>query len=635
MNVPGHGAVRDQKTLLKAFVSTFTSEEFMVDLVRIILHPSEFGAFTSEKSNSAIDYIRDFLKGLNDTARRLQLPTAKTIQSHIQVVNTLLTIRESSSSLLTYDNVFQHLATRDLTTTKMIQKAIEGKISEDDHFRKLTDNVIDIIHAYYEVISVSSTITLLDNLQESISDNNLTPFEALKNYKDLVITAYNDLSKLQSLSKAENVSDYFIISDEGSCDALAKSLVNYISKGFSVFKTGFEIFDNALNGVESSSIHLLAAPSNHAKSLMCINMCKRMIESNITDLDKKDAILFLTLEDDVNKLARRFISIFGNYKFDSIQQLYAKSYEVTRTQQIMGMTVDNSNNLVESIQKMFKNLLKDSLLKVTGGRCSLVIKHCNENTFSPGDLGKFIDRLKVEGYRTKLVFVDYIDTMIPTTSVFGNMKEYDTQGAIVQELRNLSRIHGIPIISPTQNQRDSEDMTKQQSNRLIGDSYKKIRYADFIYMMRMRSDKNFLSEGIREQVIAKKPAQDGIPQDTLSPQILSDKDRLYNVLVPLEIKITKSKDSEKDMSRFLLFCKENLRIYNNIDEYLRDSPALKANSDKLNKDVSLLINQAIQNVVTTDFIEDIMPVTAGMLDMVGSVELDSIFQQEPADGMFH
>ena len=197
MQIPGHGVVRDQRTLLKAFISTFTSEDFMVDLVRIILHPSEFGAFTSEKSNSAIDYIKDFLKGMGETARRLQLPTAKNIQSQIQVVNTLLTIRESSSSLLTYDNVFQHLATRDLITTKLIQKAIETKLTEDDQFRKLTDTVIDIIHAYYEVISVSSTITLLDNLQESISDNNLTPFEALKNYKDLVIAAYNDLSKLQ------------------------------------------------------------------------------------------------------------------------------------------------------------------------------------------------------------------------------------------------------------------------------------------------------------------------------------------------------------------------------------------------------------------------------------------------------
>jgi hypothetical protein len=307
----------------------------------------------------------------------------------------------------------------------------------------------------------------------------------------------------------------------------------------------------------------------------------------------------------VHKLARRFISVFGNYKFEIIRQLFAKAYEVTRSQQIMGMSMDNNENLITSLQKMFKNLLKSSLLKITQGKCSLVIKHCSENTFSPGDLGRFIDRLKVEGYKTKLVFVDYLDTMTPTTAVFGNKSEYDAQGQITQELRNLSRIHGIPVISPTQNQRDSEDVTKLQSNKLIGDSYKKIRYSDFIYMMRMREDKNFLSEGVRDQVIAKKK-QEAAPQDSVSPQVLAIKDKLADVLVPLEIKITKSKDSEKNKSRFLLFCKENLRIYNNIDEYIKDEPVLRVNSSKLEKDIDLLINQAITSVVTTDFM-NLMP----------------------------
>jgi len=62
--------------------------------------------------------------------------------------------------------------------------------------------------------------------------------------------------------------------------------------------------------------------------------------------------------------------------------------------------------LITSLQKMFKMLLKASLLKVTQGKCSLAIKHCNENTFSPGDLGRFVDRLKVDGYKIKLIFMD-------------------------------------------------------------------------------------------------------------------------------------------------------------------------------------------------------------------------------------
>lgn len=173
----------------------------------------------------------------------------------------------------------------------------------------------------------------------------------------------------------------------------------------------------------------------------------------------------------------------------------------------------------------------------------------------------------------------------------------------------------MPIISPTQNQRDSEDVTKLQSNKLIGDSYKKIRYSDFIYMMRMREDKNFLSEGVREQVVRVNKDHNS-SYDNVSPEILAIKDRLVDVLVPLEIKITKSKDSEKNMSRFLLFCKENLRIYNNIDEYIKDAPVLKTASAKLEKDIDLLVNQVVYSVVETDFM-DMMPITNS---------LDGLFQ---------
>ena len=202
----------------------------------------------------------------------------------------------------------------------------------------------------------------------------------------------------------------------------------------------------------------------------------------------------------------------------------------------------------------------------------------------------------------------------------------------MQELRNLSRIHGIPVISPTQNQRDSEDVTKMQSNKLIGDSYKKIRYSDFIYMMRMREDKNFLSEGVREQVVTKKKSADGMPQDSVSPEILAIKDRLIDVLVPLEIKITKSKDSEKNKSRFLLFCKENLRIYNNIDEYIKDAPMLKTASQKLEKDIDLLINQAVTSVVATDFME-IPTIETGLADVLFTDQA-KIFQVDNPSNLF-
>ena len=609
----GGVVTKDSKTLLKAFISTFTSEDFIVDIIRVTLYPSEFGAFSSDKTNSVVEYIKSFLKELSNMVYKLQLSNTKVIQSQIHVANTLLTIREASANFLTYDNVFQHLVSKDLATTKLVQKAIDNRITDSDEFRKQTDNIINIIHSYYEIMSVSSTVTLLDNLQDSIFENHLSPFEALKNYKDLVIAAYNDLSKLQSVTKEEKLADYFIISDESSCEELAKTLVHYISKGFSVFRTGFDTLDTILDGIESSSVHLISAPSNHGKSIFLINLCYRMIKNNLADFEKNDAILFITLEDDIYKLSRRFASIFGNYRFDTLKKLFAKSYEMTRATQLAGIPPDNDFKLIYSLEKMFQNILKTSVAKVTAGNVNLIIKHCNENEFTPGDLGRFIDRLKVEGYNIKMIFLDYIDCMNPTVYRFSNIKEYDTLGQVVQELRALSRIHKVPTISPTQSRKDAERTTTKLGNETTGDSYKKVRYTDFMYMCRMRSDLNFLSEEVRSFVIPRRSVENSNVIDFVNPELMKIKDQIVDTLIPFEFVITKSKDSEKEKVKYLLFCKHNLRIYNNVDEYIKDAPIIKTNSERLERDVQMLTDLAISSVST------------GMLEETFKVDSDSMF----------
>lgn len=300
---------------------------------------------------------------------------------------------------------------------------------------------------------------------------------------------------------------------------------------------------------------------------------------------------------DIYKLVRRFASIYGNYKFDSLKRLFAKSYEMTRATQIMDMSTEASARLYGNLDGVFKNVLKTSIAKVTQGKVNIAIKHCSENSFSPGDLGRFIDRLNIEGYKVKIVFVDYLDVMSATINRFGGaVKEYDILGQITQELRNLARIHKVPIISPTQNRRESENVNTKLSNEQTGDSYKKIRYSDFIYSCRLRPDLNFLSEGVRHHVITTKHNPDGTVVDFISPELIKIKESLFQVLVPFEVKITKSKDSERDSMKFFLFCKENLRMYNNVDEYIKDAPIIAINSEKLEKDISILTNLAITSV---------------------------------------
>jgi hypothetical protein len=583
-------AQQGSSSLLKGMMSKFITDDLFIDIINICLYPATFGVVTVGTHNSTVDYIREYLFDLNKVTKALKLGNTTLIQNNISLANTLLTIREQGSSILSYQNVFQHVPSQDLNTQTLIKRAIDNKLDSLDAFRKKTDYVLRMIGLYYELSNIKSSLVMMGNFEEYASNQDVSIFEVVKNWKDIVINFYNDLSKLQSINKAEAISDYFVICDKQSSDTLAETLFQYVSKEYSFFKTGFTLFDQYIEGFESSSVHLISAPSNHGKSIFMINLCHMMSRINKNDFQQGDAVVFVTLEDDIYKLSRRFMSIFGNYKYNLLRRVFKQGYEISKANEI----TDSKSNMGLKVKSMFKNLIDSSVTAVTNGKFAVIVKHENENIFSPGDLGRFLDRLRVEGWNPKMVYMDYVDCATPTIQRYTSVKDYDVQGQIVQELRNLSRAHKLPIITATQNSKISENMNVAMDNTQIGDSYKKVRYADFLYMCRMRRDLNPLADPVLSHVAD--PHLHMNQDHSLKPEILRLKQIITDVLIPFEVKITKSKEGAKDVSRFALFCTENLRIYNNIQEYIDDAKFLYPHSKRLEQDIKSLTDMAITSI---------------------------------------
>lgn len=580
-------------TLVKTFFGKFFDDALFVDLINVCLYPATFGTVTVGASNSTVQYIRDYLRDLDKIVKTLKIGNFNVLQNKIRLIDALLTIRESGSNILSYQNVFQHLPTQDVATQTLIKSAIDNRLDSIESFRKKTDYALNMINLFYELDHIKSSLILMSNFTDYAGNGDVSVFETVKNYKDIIINTYNDLSKLQSVNKAEARSDYFVLNDKASSEALADTLFKYVSEDYSFFKTGFDLFDKYIEGFESSSVHLISAPSNHGKSIFMINLCYLMSKININDFKPNDAVVFITLEDDIYKLSRRFMSIFGNYKYNLLRTVFKQSYEISRANEL----TDSSSTIGIKVKSMFKNLLDSSITVMTNGKFGIVVKHANENTFSPGDLGRFLDRLRVEGWNAKMVFMDYVDCAQPTIQRYSHIKDYDIQGQIVQELRTLSRTHKVPIISATQNSKISENMNMAMDNTQIGDSYKKVRFADFLYMCRMRRDLNPLTDPVLAHVI--NPAIHMV-NGQLSPELMKMKNMISEVLIPFEVKITKSKESGKDFTKFSLFCTENLRIYNNIQEFVDDAKLLYPNSKRLENDIKSLTDLAITSI-TDDF----------------------------------
>jgi len=187
--------------------------------------------------------------------------------------------------------------------------------------------------------------------------------------------------------------------------------------------------------------------------------------------------------------------------------------------------------------------------------------------------------LSIEGYNTKIVIVDYIDVMVPSNNRYSNFDDYNSQGQIVLELRGLSRSYSVPVITATQNTRASENTSYSLSNEQLGDSIKKLRYADYLYMIRMNRDINVDSDTVKKDI-------QGDDEDIDIFNMGSD---IFN-LIPFEFKITKAKEGRKNIHQYHLFNEKNLRICSTISSCKQDLIDMKKTQKKLDKYLILIDN---------------------------------------------
>jgi len=576
---------KDSNKTIKAFLANFVSDDFFEEIINLCVYPSDFGISSTGNNETVVQYIRNFLIDLDKTINNLKPGNIQNLKSNINMSKTILNVREYGNTVLTIDNVQNHVPNLGVPQQNILLKIKKSPISDDKKFGKKLEKIIYNIQVYYEVCSISSGILEFDQFSEYALSNNVSVYEATKTYKEKVINLYNDLNKLQSLNSIENEKDYYIISDKESVKELSETLVNYISESYSSFKTGYQIIDHALDGLESASLYLISAPSNHGKSIFMSNIFHQLVSNNHSNFESTDAVIFITLEDDIRKLTRRLCSIFGNFEQEAIKNMYLQGYEC--------MNANEGNNEVKNkFKEIMNNVITTSIYSKSKDKVQLIVKHCNENVFSAGDLSRFIDTIKVErGVTVKMVIIDYLDVMSPTMGSNGDT--YEKQGIITQELRALTRNHKLPVLTATQNKRDSENPNYRQSNNSIGDSYLKVRYSDFILMCRMDTSKDPFSSIVQNHCFS----QDHyINKDQINPKILKLKDQICQDLIPFECEITKSKEAGKGTMRFMLFCSHNLKIYDNIQQYLDDMPKMKKKSKKLQSDIDILQDMSLSSV---------------------------------------
>ena len=317
-----------------------------------------------------------------------------------------------------------------------------------------------------EIRGIQKTLLDWDDLLDQ-AENDKTPLlNMAMHYRELLLNSYSELSSLKVVNKVNDLSDYILISDEASVEVLSRNIIQYLATGYSFYKSGYNLIDSNIGGIESSNVHIICGPSNNAKSIFMINLAWQMILNNIHEMSETDAFLFYTLEDDIYKLMRRFFAIFGNYDAAIVKTLFIKISSILKKQKIT-RTHDN-HPISEEVTKLMSSVIINAILKVTGKKIQLLISQGSKtgDQTTPSDIIKFIEIRRCAGINIKSVFIDYIDIMAPSNSKYTDYNDYNSHGMIVQELRNIAGEYGVPVITITQGTRESENVAVMSNSNM-------------------------------------------------------------------------------------------------------------------------------------------------------------------------
>ena len=424
-----------EATIYDSFLVKYTNKEFFSKFLNVCLYQADLSAISGINKNSeVIKYFKSFLNLLSEdikssTSINIQ---QKPLLSTISTLKKVLDIKEDPAArLLTYDTVDKHFQNNsNIFCSRVIEHVKENRISNFQTFKSELEDISKLIQVYTELKQLKLILDELDFLKQESSSDNLSALNLLKNCKNIITKAHSIFSTLKSVGDDEEIEKYLEFYDESSNQTVVGNLFKYLTKSFNFFKTGYKLLDDNIDGIESSSVYIVSAASNNGKSLYIINLMRNIILNDLNKFESNDIILFVTLEDDIYKVYRRFLSIFGNISTKLAKKLFVHCASIIQESKDIDIKF---KNIEHDINRLFEKITQKAIYNTTKGRCRLGLIYSNNQDYTMADISRFIDKKKSEGLNVKAVFIDYLDYMLPSNASIKDKEgsQYSSHGQIV------------------------------------------------------------------------------------------------------------------------------------------------------------------------------------------------------------
>ena len=371
------------------------------------------------------------------------------------------------------------------------EKLVDGQMIE---IRKSVNNMYKMMNLFKE----KSQLKNLIDLMESKGSENL--YDTYIKFKDIISKVYIDsVIRGSNLEDVDDQNSEFVCYDIAEMKEKMKKL--YESNSDKIFFKLDSRFDRFMsffkkNALESKRVHIFAAQPGGGKSTFLLNMFQsftKNIKNYVVDHKGhsiKNVIyvpIYITLENQIDESLERFI--------------YCHSADLNKTEIynfINSIEKADENGEYEFIMNQMDSWSNGISKDQDGVPFPYIFKYLKPSVTTINDviaeiehsLSKIKDKVKDKGIEVKPgpIIIDYLDLMSSISNKFDMYRL--SLGDIVLEMKSLSILYKVPVITATQLNNLRSDINKIGLDNMT-ESKKKGEHADFVgFLLDTNSDEN-------------------------------------------------------------------------------------------------------------------------------------------------
>lgn len=346
----------------------------------------------------------------------------------------------------------------DFVSNDLLKTYCKDQIECDELKRKIIDSIDDkqityeeskyIVKKVDDILAFGYTVTIKDTMKEIIEEIEDGDFKTYKSVSEQLYDIATSVISIKRNSTSLGADQTFSLEDE-TFETVIEDAVTKLRDRNKILKTGIQRLNTILSpGYMSKRLYTYLAFPGKGKSTILLKSALDIRKYNqvaTKDPNKRPAVLFLTLENDIP---------------ETIERMY-------------NMSVDSDDIRNYTPKQIIKKFREKGHFKLTDSdNIDIIIKEYKNRELDTNDLYTIIQDLSDEGVEVICLILDYLKRIRPAEKADSEKEELKN---ITNELKELAKFFDISVISAQQLNRSGASVVdaalqakKEDVTRLVG-----------------------------------------------------------------------------------------------------------------------------------------------------------------------